>query len=506
MLVSLRRDTSSCECLASLILAFHFFSFPGFASLAMNLLLLIPLVSPLLAFISLKTYLSWQVKRRRKHDKQAASGSIVHVAFFHPYCHAGGGGERVLWLSIKSLTERYSFVRCHVFTGDGVPGEEILRRARQRFNVKVEGVEFVQLKRRSWVEASTWRYFTLLGQSLGSLVLGLEALLKFNPDVYIDSMGYAFTLPLFRWLGGCRVGCYVHYPTISTDMLERVGQREVAYNNASFIARSRLLSRGKLWYYRCFAWLYGAAGRRADVVMVNSSWTRNHIASLWKLSNHVHVVYPPCDTSGFSTNPLYTLPDRSTNKHLIVSVAQFRPEKNHALQLQAFSLLLKRLGKNDTSAELVLVGGCRNEGDERRVEELKRLAGELGVADSVRFELNASYDLLREFLCSATIGLHTMVDEHFGIGVVECMAAGAVTLAHDSAGPKMDIVVDWQSKKTGFRASAAEGYAAKMHEIIAMSDEERNELRNHARLSAARFNDDVFSSQFLGRTESLFRS
>ncbi|MEM7269277.1 MAG: aldehyde dehydrogenase family protein, partial [Pseudomonadota bacterium] len=41
-------------------------------------------------------------------------------------------------------------------------------------------------------------------------------------------------------------------------------------------------------------------------------------------------------------------------------------------------------------------------------------------------------------------------------------------LAHDSAGPKMDIVVDWQSKKTGFRASAAEGYAAKMHEIIAI--------------------------------------
>ena len=59
------------------------------------------------------------------------------------------------------------------------------------------------------------------------MLLGLEALCHFLPDVFIDSMGYAFVLPMARWLGGCRVGCYVHYPTISTDMLSRVENREV---------------------------------------------------------------------------------------------------------------------------------------------------------------------------------------------------------------------------------------------------------------------------------------
>jgi alpha-1,2-mannosyltransferase len=34
------------------------------------------------------------------------------------------------------------------------------------------------------------------------------------PEVYIDSMGYAFTLPLFRYIGASRTGVYVHYPTI----------------------------------------------------------------------------------------------------------------------------------------------------------------------------------------------------------------------------------------------------------------------------------------------------
>lgn len=40
-------------------------------------------------------------------------------------------------------------------------------------------------------------------------------LMKF-PDFFAhaDSMGYAFTYPLFRILGGCKVACYVHYPTI----------------------------------------------------------------------------------------------------------------------------------------------------------------------------------------------------------------------------------------------------------------------------------------------------
>ena len=33
-----------------------------------------------------------------------------------------------------------------------------------------------------------------------------------------------------------------------------------------------------------------------------------------------------------------------------------------------------------------------------------------------------------------------MWNEHFGIGVVEMMAAGMVTVAHDSGGPKADII------------------------------------------------------------------
>ena len=45
----------------------------------------------------------------------------------------------------------------------------------------------------------------------------------------------------------------------------------------------------------------------------------------------------------------------------------------------------------DTSFEdirLVLIGGCRNEGDFKRVEELKRIVTDLGMEDKVIFEVN----------------------------------------------------------------------------------------------------------------------
>lgn len=72
-------------------------------------------------------------------------------------------------------------------------------------------------------------------------------------DVYIDTMGYAFTLPLFRYLGGCKVGCYVHYPTISIDMLRRVKARVYAHNNANYVTRNPFLTWIKTLYYQLFA-------------------------------------------------------------------------------------------------------------------------------------------------------------------------------------------------------------------------------------------------------------
>ncbi|KAI4143536.1 MAG: hypothetical protein L6R39_004531 [Caloplaca ligustica] len=40
------------------------------------------------------------------------------IGFFHPFCNAGGGGERVLWAAIKATQQRWPRAVCVVYTGD----------------------------------------------------------------------------------------------------------------------------------------------------------------------------------------------------------------------------------------------------------------------------------------------------------------------------------------------------------------------------------------------------
>lgn len=90
----------------------------------------------------------------------------------------------------------------------------------------------------------------MFGQSLGSVFLGFEALTKLTPHVYIDTMGYSWTFPIFSVLGGAFVAAYVHYPTISTDMLSKVSNRSHSFNNNSEIAQSGLKTTIKLLFVR----------------------------------------------------------------------------------------------------------------------------------------------------------------------------------------------------------------------------------------------------------------
>ena len=84
-----------------------------------------------------------------------------------------------------------------------------------------------------------------------------------------------------------------------------------------------------------FSYLYGLCGRCSDVTMVNSSWTEEHIASLWGGADSIHKIYPPCDTRQFSE--IARTPDASMSEYRIVSLGQFRPEKDHPLQIRTMA-------------------------------------------------------------------------------------------------------------------------------------------------------------------------
>ena len=461
------------------------------------------LVGTLALLILCKLWIWWRTRRRlQSWGYSRLPYRPIVVGFFHPYCGAAGGGERVLWHSIHALQKRYSFVRCVVFTGDrDMTPKQILDVVKQRFKISlITEVEFVYLKWRGLVEAGSWPHCTILGQSLGSFLLGLEALWQLAPHVYIDTTGHAFTLPLFRWLGGCKVASYVHYPTVSSDMLRKVGSQIQSFNNSRTVSRSRLLTRLKLCYYRIFACVYGFVGRRSDVVMVNSSWTHAHIRSIWN-PDKLFIVYPPCDTSSFESLPLSR---PSSSQHcFIASLSQFRPEKNHRSQLRILAELVK--AAHPKQVTLVLIGSCRNKEDQERVEDIRHLAEQLQVLQNVEFKVNVRFEELKAELGRAVAAIHTMENEHFGISLVECMAAGCLMVAHNSGGPRHDIVVDVQGRPTGFLADTEDQFVSFLLEVLQMEAREREEMAATARDTvSAKFSLDVFEASFLRATEKLF--
>jgi alpha-1,2-mannosyltransferase len=93
-----------------------------------------------------------------------------------------------------------------------------------------------------------------------------------------------------------------------------------------------------------------------------------------------------------------------------------------------------------------------------------------------------------------------MREEHFGISVVEFMAAGLVTLAHGSGGPKADII---EPGLNGFLAIDAEGYARALAKIYSLGEGELDELRRAAREKATTaFSMQAFHQRFLALLDS----
>ncbi|GLV37054.1 ALG11 alpha-12-mannosyltransferase [Carabus blaptoides fortunei] len=442
--------------------------------------------------------LRWHFGRKKVKN----SSEVKSVGFFHPYCNAGGGGERVLWRAVQAYQQRYPDHELYVYTGDlDATPADILKRVNNIFNIPVKNtLKFVYLHRRKWVEADMYPYFTLLGQSLGSVYLGFEALTQLQPDIFIDTMGYAFTLPLFKYLGLCKVGCYVHYPTITKDMLRRVSGRVLAHNNRNIIARSPFLTAAKLTYYKLFALIYSWAGRTSQTIMVNSTWTEDHVNSLWEVPLQTHRVYPPCDVEH-----LKTLKHENIDTIRIISVGQFRPEKDHPLQLRSLyelrSMVSEQLWSKIT---LVFIGSCRNEEDRIRVKDMQDLCKHLSLEDNVEFQVNVSYEELLKQFSRGLIGLHAMWNEHFGIGVVECMAAGLITVAHRSGGPLMDIIETSEGSRTGYLATTSEDYAHALLTILQLTREQMAIIRNAARASVDRFTSEEFQKDFIRATQPLF--
>jgi len=450
---------------------------------------------PILGLASLLFFTKSRVFSR----KAAQDPKKTRLAFFHPKCNAGGGGEKVLWCMIEALMNSYSpnDLEIAIYTGGDAPDDEILKKAEDRFLTKLPYKPlFIRLDRDRIIDPDLYPVFTMLGQILGTNILAANALSKYVPDYFVDTTGLAFCYALVKFLvPSCKIGAYVHYPFISHDMLNSVMEKRARVNNSSRIADSPILSRVKIYYYKALLYAYGFMGNRVDFAWGNSTWTSNHIKQVWPKwgkgsQQEIQTLYPPCNVSKFSSL------SNSKRKNIVLSFAQYRPEKNHKLQLEVFKAVLDKNPGNDL--EFYVIGSCRGGDDDKFLNGLQDYTQELGIKDRVKFFVNLPLNSLLEQFETCSYAIHTMEAEHFGIAIVEMMAAGLAVIAHNSAGPKLDIIRERKENPVGFLAANKEDYIKYLDQCVnSVNTPAFRNLVAGARKDVDKFSDEAFKEIFV---------
>ncbi len=169
------------------------------------------------------------------------------------------------------------------------------------------------------------------------------------------------------------------------------------------------------------------------LAIYNSNFTKEIVEKSWPIKGKV--IYPPVSVDKFK--PL------KKEKH-ILSVGRFfgyLKDKKHEVLIKTFKKLVDQGKLKDW--DLYLVGGM-GEGDLEYVEELKKEA----KGYQINFYPNASLDLLKKLYGGSLIYWHATgfgeddpkKFEHFGITVVEAMAAGCVPVVINKGGLREIIV------------------------------------------------------------------
>ena len=222
----------------------------------------------------------------------------------------------------------------------------------------------------------------------------------------------------------------------------------------------------RLYYGPASAYYRNRASRVRTLLSV-SNFTRGIVERKWGRDSTT--VYPPCPVDAYSD-----LSRVQPRENLVVTVGRFVPEK----RFHTFVDLARMV----PGTRFVAIGSLAD-GTSAYYELLRRSAPE-----NVSFVLSPLRKA-KELLGRAMAYVHCAENEHFGITIVEAMAAGCVPIVHDSGGPR-EIV----SSDVGFRWRDL-AVAARQITILAENDQLRGELSAASSSRAWEFRPEVFESE-----------
>ena len=154
-------------------------------------------------------------------------------------------------------------------------------------------------------------------------------------------------------------------------------------------------------------------------ILVNSAYTGQQFESVYGQAPD-NIVYPPCIDS---------VEVSSFRGEGVMSLGSFHPNKRQLFQIQVASRL------PDTPFTIV--------GRKASSRYFKRCAAAIrsNGLDNVELLTDLSISDIKQLLEARKVFLHTMINEPFGISIVEAINHGCVPIVHDSGGQR-EIVTD----------------------------------------------------------------
>jgi glycosyltransferase involved in cell wall biosynthesis len=181
-----------------------------------------------------------------------------------------------------------------------------------------------------------------------------------------------------------------------------------------------------------------------STVITNSEFSRKAIINAFGLDNNnnknIYILSPPIDIETFRNVALSANGDdqiNDNNNTLVISRIDPHKQIENAINLGKI-LKNKNIGKR-----MRIVGNLYYYYFDY-YPKLKQMVMDLDLTDYITFEINASLDKLLSIIRESRVYFHPMVGEHFGVAVVEAMAAGLIPVVPSIGGPAEFVSQEYQ--------------------------------------------------------------
>lgn len=341
---------------------------------------------------------------------------------------------------------------------------------------------------------------------------------------YLDTLGggerYALTFAEMMMDEGHEVEVFweedltgLVYERLSIDLKRVNFVRDIFGENSGLFHRAKVLSNYDLLFYLSDGSIplltsrenvlhfqvpfHGVGGanwknwlklKRFKYIVCNSLFTKRFIDKEYEVDSRV--IYPPVDTGALNLRE---------KENIILSVGRFNKGLHAKRQEVLIAVFKKMADEGLRNWRLVLGGGVTDKADGKFVNELKKTAE--GYA--IKFLVNEPFATLREYYSKAKIYWHAAgfgVDqeknpelvEHFGISIVEAMAAGCVPMVVGKGGPK-EIV---SHEKNGFFWQKQVELESLTRTLV-IGEKLRRGMAKKAMVRSRDFSKKVFRTEFL---------